>query len=116
MESVRVDKWLWAVRLFKTRSLAAEACQGGKVKVGGDAVKPAKHVKIGDRIEARTPGGLRVVVVTGLAEKRGPARVAVTLYEDHTPEEPEELVRRGRGAGRPTGKQARAIRRLRRNW
>ncbi|MBN2799053.1 MAG: RNA-binding S4 domain-containing protein [Deltaproteobacteria bacterium] len=111
---VRIDKYLWATRLFKTRALAADACNGGKVKVNGDAAKPARHVKIGELIEARTPGGPRVIRVERLSDHRGPAAVAATLFEDLTPpEELEAIPQRDRGAGRPTGRDRRAVRRLR---
>ena len=85
METVRVDKWLWAARFYKTRSLATEAVLGGRVKVNGARAKPAKEVRTGDTIEATTGTVRRTVVVTGLSEKRGPATAAATLYAE-TPE------------------------------
>lgn len=81
-ESVRLDKWLWAARFFKTRSLAAEAARGGKVHVGGDRAKPARPVRIGDRLEIRRGPHEWVVTVTDLSAKRGPATEAVLLYEE----------------------------------
>jgi len=114
---VRVDRWLWAARLFKTRSLAARACVAGHVKCNGTSVKSAKQIRPGDRLEVLTPGGPRVVQVVGLAEKRGPATVARTLYEDHTPEAPKaerEPAARARGAGRPTKRDRRLLVRFRR--
>ena len=80
MEQVRLDKWLWAARLYKTRSLATEAVLGGRVKLNGARAKPAKEVRLDDTIEATTSTVQRTVVVTGISEKRGPASVAATLY------------------------------------
>ncbi|MEM6786613.1 MAG: RNA-binding S4 domain-containing protein [Myxococcota bacterium] len=115
--SVRVDKWLWAARMFKTRSQAAKACTAGHVKMDGDSVKASKTVKVGDRLEAVTPAGVRVLVVVRLAERRGPASVARALYEDHSPPPPprEEraFARRDRGAGRPATRERRRLIRLR---
>lgn len=88
MEKVRIDKWLWATRMFKTRSMASDACTGGHVTLNGETAKPSKSVVVGDNVEALTPGGPRVLEVAGLAEKRGPAKLAVTLYVDHTPPPP----------------------------
>lgn len=79
---VRLDKWLWAARFYKTRALAAEAVEGGKVHVNGDRVKRAKMVQAGDRVEIQLGPYLHVVVVRDVAEKRGPAAVAATLYEE----------------------------------
>lgn len=114
---VRVDKWLWAARLFKTRSLASRACAAGHVKCNGHSVKSSKAIRAGDRLDVQTPGGQRIVTVVALRDKRGPAAVARTLYEDHTP--PPEArpepppVDRQRGAGRPTKRDRRQLRRLR---
>jgi ribosome-associated heat shock protein Hsp15 len=113
---VRLDKWLWAARCFKTRGLAAEACDAGHVKVNGHSCKPAKSVRVGDRIEARTPGGLRVLDVAALADRRGPAEVARALYLDHSPPPPPRdpmMVTRERGTGRPSKRERRRIDRLR---
>ncbi len=82
LERVRVDKWLWAARFFKTRALASEAVDGGRVHLHGQRVKPAKEVKVGDRLEITTPGGTWDVTVTALADKRGSASVAQGLYEE----------------------------------
>jgi len=116
-ESVRVDKWLWAARLFKTRSLASKACTAGHVKLNGDSVKASKSVRRGDHLEVVTPGGLRIVDVVLLSEKRGPAKVARTLYEDHTPPPPPKGERdfavRERGSGRPAKRDRRLLIRLR---
>ena len=109
-ESVRIDKWLWAARLAKTRPLAAEAVKGGHVELNGRRVPPGKGVRVGDRVELTIGGIPRAVVVRGLAERRGPASVAATLYEE-TPEsvaERERLAERRRleraiGEGFPGG-------------
>ncbi len=89
---VRIDKWLWAARLAKTRPLAAEAVRGGHVEVNGRRVPPGRRVAVGDRVEATIGGVKRVVVVRGTAERRGPASVAATLYEE-TPESVAERER-----------------------
>jgi ribosome-associated heat shock protein Hsp15 len=82
MESVRVDRWLWAARFFKTRTTATEAVAAGRVRVNDERVNPSKEICSGDIVGVRI-GDLRwTVVVRGLAEKRGPARVAATLYEE----------------------------------
>jgi ribosome-associated heat shock protein Hsp15 len=79
---VRIDKWLWAARFFKTRSLAADAVAAGKVEVNEERVKPAKLIQIGDSINVRLGPYVHVVQVRGLSERRGPATVAATLYEE----------------------------------
>lgn len=81
-ERVRIDKWLWAARFFKTRSLATEAVQGGHAHVDGARVKPAKDVRVGDRIEVTVGETMIALVVRGLADKRGPASAAALLYEE----------------------------------
>lgn len=90
MDAVRVDRWLWAARFFKTRGLATEAVAGGRVHVNGERVKPAKDVRAGDRIDITIAALQRSVVVTAVADKRGSATVAATLYE----ETPESIARR----------------------
>jgi len=79
---VRLDKWLWAARFFKTRSLAADAVEGGKVELNGERVKRAKNVQLGDEVSVRLGPYEHVVLVRGLSERRGPASVAQTLYEE----------------------------------
>ena len=79
--TVRIDKWLWASRFFKTRSMATEACSGGHVKINQKVVKASQKVKLEDRIDVLTPGGKKNLIVKGLAEKRGPYSVAKELYE-----------------------------------
>ena len=85
VNQVRIDKWLWAARLFKTRSLAAEAVAGGRVHLNGARVKPAKELRVGDTVEVTVAGLRRTFRVRGVAERRGPAAVAARLYEE-TPE------------------------------
>jgi ribosome-associated heat shock protein Hsp15 len=97
-EPVRIDKWLWAARLAKTRPLAAEGIKGGRVKVNGRRVPPGKRVAVGDELELTLGDVPRVVIVRGMAQRRGPASVAQTLYEE-TPEsvaERERLVEQRR--------------------
>lgn len=116
---VRLDSWLWAARFFKTRSLAAEAVDGGRVKVNDDAAKRSKAVRLGDRIGLRIGPYHHDLVVTGLAEKRGSASQAATLYLETAPSVAARQAVSDRlriqnpvfyeGAGRPTKKQRRAI-------
>jgi ribosome-associated heat shock protein Hsp15 len=82
MESTRIDKWLWAARFFKTRSAATEAVVGGHVHVGGARVKPSRELRVGETVEIVQGRARRTVVVAGLADRRGPASVAATLYEE----------------------------------
>ena len=79
---MRLDKWLWAARFFKTRTLAVEAIEGGRVSVNGERVKPAKELKPGDRVSIRRPPFEHAVVVKALSDKRGSAAVAAALYEE----------------------------------
>ena len=79
---VRVDKWLWAARFFKTRSLAVEAIASGKVEVNRERVKPARMVQEGDELRVRLGPYEHIIMVRGLSERRGPASVAATLYEE----------------------------------
>jgi ribosome-associated heat shock protein Hsp15 len=104
VDAVRVDKWLWAARFFKTRGAATEAVLGGHVQVNGVRVKPAREVVVGDRLEITRSSERWTVVVVGLADRRGPASVAATLY-DETPESAEERQRRRneRRLARPLG-------------
>jgi ribosome-associated heat shock protein Hsp15 len=79
---VRVDKWLWAARLVKTRALGAEAVKGGRVQVNGRTIKPSKDVRPGDRLELTTGPVKIAVVIRGTAEKRGPASAAALMYDE----------------------------------
>ena len=124
MERVRIDKWLWAARFFKTRSAATDAVAGGHVQVGGERVKPAKEIQAGDRLEIRRGEVRWAVVVTGLADRRGSASLAATLYEEtkesianRERERAERRVARPLGAdlgARPTKQDRRRIEALRR--
>ena len=114
--SIRIDRWLWAARAFRSRSLAARACDGGHVTVNGASAKPHKPVRTGDLIVITERGGQRQWRVIDLAERRGPATVARTLYEDLTPiprPQPADpaMPRRERGAGRPTKRERRRMER-----
>ena len=119
MESTRVDRWLWAVRLYKTRSLATAACQGGHVRVNGRPAKPSTTVAVGDRVEAWAGERERVLEVVRIIEKRVGAAVAAECVVDHSPPPPprEEYVaplfRRDPGTGRPTKRDKRALDRFR---
>jgi len=116
---VRLDKWLWGARLYKTRTVATDACRAGHVKLNRMAAKPAALVKPGDHVEARTGDRLRVLEVTGLIEKRAGAAIAAACYVDHSPALPakEEAgspnFTRDRGAGRPTKRERRQLDRAR---
>ncbi|CCB77705.1 MULTISPECIES: RNA-binding S4 domain-containing protein [Streptomycetaceae] len=116
--TVRVDSWIWSVRLTKTRSLAAAACRAGHVRVNGERVKPAQPVRVGDEVRLYHAGRERVVVVSQVLRKRVGAPVAATAYVDNSPPPPprEETLAvpvRDRGAGRPTKRDRREIERLR---
>jgi len=82
VSALRVDKWLWAARFFKTRSLASEAISGGKVKVNGATTKPAREIKVGDRLDIANSETRWEIIVKALSEKRGPAPEARLLYEE----------------------------------
>ncbi|WP_406167633.1 RNA-binding S4 domain-containing protein [Streptomyces sp. NBC_00996] len=117
-ESVRVDSWIWSVRLVKTRSMGATACRGGHVRVNGERVKPAYAVRVGDEVRLRHDGRERVVVVKRVIRKRVGAPIAAECYVDNSPPPPpREAVApagiRDRGAGRPTKRDRRELERLR---
>ena len=118
MEEVRIDKWLWAVRIFKTRTAASEACKKGRVLIGGTAVKPSRNIRVGEVIKVRKPPVTYSFKVLGLAEKRMGARLVSEYMENVTPPEQYELlelnrisgfVDRQRGTGRPTKKERRDL-------
>ena len=104
MDQVRIDKWLWAARMFKTRSAATAAVLGGRVHVNGERVKPSKAVRTGDTIDVTIKTFRRTLIVTGVAERRGPASDALMLYEE-TPESltARELHAAERRLSRPLG-------------
>jgi ribosome-associated heat shock protein Hsp15 len=118
MADVRIDKWLWAARFFKSRTLAAGACDGGKVDVNDQAVKPSRAIRPGDLVAITLPRGRKLVRVESLSDRRGPASHAALLYTDLTPPPPPRQFRaappvyRPRGAGRPTKRERRLIDRL----
>lgn len=112
--TARVDSWLWAVRVYKTRSAATTACRAGHVRVNGDKVKAAQALKVGDEVRIRISGFDRILFVRQLLVKRVGAPLAAVAYDDRTPErEPQAaLGLRDRGAGRPTKRERREIDRL----
>lgn len=119
-EKLRVDKYLWAIRLFKTRSQAADACDNGKVKLQGSNIKASKPVNLGDVFDVKTEGRKWVIRVTGLLEKRAAYPEAIKNYEDITPPEELDVVKfqaasfqtgkRLSKVGRPTKRDLRDIR------
>ena len=116
--SVRVDSWAWAVRLYKTRSAASDACKAGHLKVNGDRAKPAQPVKVGDEVRAWTGTTERIYIARRLIVKRVSAAVAADCFEDRTPPPPPRTevpatVVRERGAGRPTKRERRMLDQLR---
>ncbi|MCA2209767.1 RNA-binding S4 domain-containing protein [Nocardia rosealba] len=116
-DQARVDAWTWSVRLFKTRSAAADACRAGHVRVNGVTVKPAQPVRRGDEIRIRHAGTERIVVVEQIIHKRvGPPVAAQCLIDRSPPPPPKEVLatlpRRDRGAGRPTKRERRETDRL----
>jgi ribosome-associated heat shock protein Hsp15 len=115
---MRLDQWLWAVRIYKTRTIAAESIKGGLVKIGDETVKPAREVKAGDIITARVNQVTRMVMVLDLPKSRVGAKLVAQFMEDRTP--PEEYQRkrevnllppgfRPQGSGRPTKRERREI-------
>ncbi|MFD2742873.1 MULTISPECIES: RNA-binding S4 domain-containing protein [Sphingobacterium] len=124
-EKLRIDKYLWAIRIFKTRSLATEACKAGRVKLKGQNVKPSYVVKVGETFSIQKGIERKVILVTGLLERRADATTAQKHYEDHTPEEETyayksafhaPILKRDRGTGRPTKKDRREIDDLQDDW
>ena len=118
MEEVRIDKWLWAVRIFKTRSIATDACKKGRVMVGGVSVKPSRVIRVGEVIQVRKPPITFSFKVLALAEKRMGAKLVPDFMQNVTPPDQYELmelnkiggfVDRQRGSGRPTKKERRDL-------
>jgi ribosome-associated heat shock protein Hsp15 len=118
MDEVRIDKWLWAVRIFKTRTIAAEAIKKGRVMVGGVAVKPSRMIRMGDVVQVRKPPVTFSFKVLALSDKRMGAKLVPQFMENITPPDQYELlelnkisgfVDRQRGTGRPTKKDRRNL-------
>lgn len=118
MDEVRIDKWLWAVRIFKTRTIAAEAIKKGRVMVGGVAVKPSRMIRVGDVVQVRKPPVTFSFKVLALSDKRMGAKLVPQFMENITPLDQYELlelnkisgfVDRQRGTGRPTKKDRRDL-------
>jgi len=117
IQKIRIDKWLWSVRIFKTRSLASEACTAGKVKIDGENMKAAYLLKIGQTVHVNKQGDKSIFKVVKLIEKRVSAPLAAECYEDLTPPEEKNKLHfpatfyevRDRGIGRPTKKDRREI-------
>ncbi|MBB3968648.1 RNA-binding S4 domain-containing protein [Mucilaginibacter phyllosphaerae] len=117
-EKLRIDKYLWSIRAFKTRTLASDACKAGRVKLGGNNIKPSHEVKVGEVYTVSKGPDKRVLKVTGLLESRTDAKTAVMFYEDMTPVEETTafksmfhapVLTRDRGTGRPTKRDRREI-------
>ena len=118
LDSTRIDRWSWAVRLYKTRSQAADACERGQVQINGASAKAAAKVRVGDHIEARVGQWTRVVEVVRIIDTRVGAAVAAQCLIDRSPPPPERgpvigLPVRDRGAGRPTKRDRRELERIR---
>jgi ribosome-associated heat shock protein Hsp15 len=115
VDTLRIDRWLSAARIYKSRTVAQEACIAGHVKLNGTAVRPSHAIRVGDRVQARAPRGLVILEVRALAEKRQSPPLARMLYEDHSPPPPPREERppaRARGLGRPTKSDRRALTRF----
>jgi ribosome-associated heat shock protein Hsp15 len=121
MSADRIDKWLWAVRLFKTRALAADACKAGSVDIGGHAVKPARDIREGETVLVKQGLILRTLRVTGIPKSRVGAKLVATYCEDLTPpsefekvkeQRVQQILARAKGSGRPTKRERRALDRV----
>jgi len=121
MDTLRIDKWLWTVRLYKTRTQASEACKGGKIKIDGQNAKASREVKVDEIIEIQQPNIKRVIKIIKLNKNRVAAKLVPELIEDLTPAEEYEKLemlrqfnaeKRDRGIGRPTKKDRRIISKL----
>jgi len=117
-EKLRIDKYLWAIRIFKTRTLAAEACKAGRVKLDNQNIKPSHEVKVGETYQVSKGIERRVLKVTGLLENRADAKTVVDFFQDITPVEQTQafksmfhapILKRDRGTGRPTKRDRREI-------
>lgn len=118
MEEARIDKWLWAARIFKTRSIAVDACKNGRVTIGGVCVKPSRMVKVGETVSVRKPPITYSIRILKTIEMRVGAKLLPEIYENVTAPEQYELlemtrisgfVDRARGTGRPTKKDRRSL-------
>ncbi len=113
----RIDKWLWTVRLFKTRTIATDACKAGKIKIDGASIKPSKEIKIGDIINVQIVQLSKIVKVLDFPANRLPAKLVPSYYEDLTPKEEYQrlemirmtYIKRDRGSGRPTKRDRRQL-------
>jgi len=119
---MRIDKWLWHIRAFKSRTRATDACNGGKVKLNGKSVKPSHIISVSDTVQFQSPSGIKIFKATALIERRVSAEKAKSCYEDLSPpaERSESMPtafynfpRREKGAGRPTKKERRTMERWR---
>jgi ribosome-associated heat shock protein Hsp15 len=117
-EKLRIDKYLWAIRAFKTRTLASDACKAGRVKLDGNNIKPSHEVRLGEVYQVAKGPDRKIIKVTGLLESRVDAKTAVGYYEDITPVEQTvafksmfhaPVLKRDRGTGRPTKRDRREI-------
>lgn len=120
-QAERIDKWLWTVRLFKTRGLATDACRAGSVEVGGQTIKPAREIRAGDIVTVRQGLITRTLVVLAIPLRRIGPKLVATFCEDRTPKEEylkaqvqpvQQFLARERGMGRPTKRDRRAIERF----
>ncbi len=128
VDKVRVDKWLWSVRIFKSRTIAADACKGGKVRINGETVKPSYFLRQSEVVTVRKSGFDFQFKVVTLIQKRVGAPIAVTCYEDLTPEAEKNkyqtwflagkpsVGQRDKGTGRPTKKERREIDQFKEDW
>ena len=124
-EKLRIDKYLWAIRVFKTRTLATEACKAGRVKLDGQNIKPSHEVKVGEVYGISKGGERKVVRVTGLLENRMDAKSVINFFADETPVEQTNqyksmfhapVLKRDRGTGRPTKRDRREIDDIKENF
>jgi len=118
VDETRVDRWVWAVRVYTTRSAASTACRGGHVRVNGRTAKPATPVRVGDRVEAKVGQRRRILEVTRVIDARAGASIAAACLVDHSPPEPTRATvppvpTREPGSGRPTKKDRRRLDRSR---
>ena len=125
VEKLRIDKYLWSIRAFKTRSIATEACKAGRVKLNAQNLKPSHIVKVGEVYTVQKGADRKIIKVLGLLERRVAAKTAVEFYEDLTPVEETQAYKsafltpnlaRDRGTGRPTKRDRREIDDLQEGW